>query len=138
MPGADRWWSLSDASSDDLVKGLREQRATDSVRTLMAHTAPPLLELVAEHLRHRLLATLVAAVGASTAPKIVLAGAGPQHVRLQTALEDFAANNGFREFHDFDELLPDVLAASTVDIFVGEASAAPLLRPGNLDMRQRI
>jgi hypothetical protein len=99
-----------------------------------------LLELAAERLRRRLLATLVAAVGdaAGAAPKMVRAGAGPQHVMLQARLEDFAAHNGFLEFHEFDELLPDVLAASTGDIFIGEASAAPLLRPGRLDMHQRV
>ena len=106
----------------------------------MTIAAPPLLELAADHLRRRLLATLVAEVGdaAGAAPKIVRTVAGSQHVRLQAALEDFAASNGFLEFHDFDELLPDVLAVATVDVFIGEASAAPLLRPGNLDMRQRI
>jgi hypothetical protein len=106
----------------------------------MTDVAPSLLELVADRLRRRLLATLVAAVGdaAGAAPKMVRAGAGPQHVMLQARLEDFAAHHGFLEFHDFDELLPDVLAVSTVDIFIGEASAAPLLRPGDLDMRQRV
>ena len=106
----------------------------------MTTAVPSLLELVAERLRRRILATLVAAVGdaGSKAPKIVRIGAGSQHVMLQTRLEDFAADNGFRELHDFDELLPDVLAVSSVAIFVGEASAASLLRPGKLDTRQRI
>jgi hypothetical protein len=106
---------------------------------MTVNAAVPLLELVAEHLRRRLLATLIATGGdAASAPRIVRAGAGRQHVMLQAALEDFAASLGFLEFHDFDELLPDVLAVSVVNVFVGEASAAPLLRPGNLDMRERI
>ena len=106
----------------------------------MTSAAHSLLEQLAGRLRRRFVATLVAAVGtdASKAPKIVRTGVGSQHVMLQTALEDFATSHGFQEIHDFDELLPDVLASSAIGVFVGEACVAQLLRPGRLNAHQRV
>ena len=98
------------------------------------------IDVVADGLRHRILSTLATHLGntASNEAKIVAEGAGLIHVMLQTQLEDFAIENGFVELHDFDELLPDVLAMSSVGVFVGEARARGTLRPGKLDTAQRV